>query len=398
MTKSAHPRRNTDTAPAGDARALPVSAALAGSLQDDVIPRLYDRHVGVRAPVGSAALAAPMLDTSSSLMARLGFSALGGDPDAAGPALGTAPPFGVRSKPSRPLNPRGHPASGRGASASEPATRGRRSAGGRATRDKAHHGALAPDMPAIEMLRAAIAAPGDEWRCVLARLADARPRTVIRDAVLVPLAHRLGEEWCSDGASMVDVTIGLARLTEALSLLPGGAGNPSSGTARRVLLVPAAGDTHRFGLDILAETLREEGWACTVCPAGEPALLRRTLRTVRPEIVGVGLAVPRMAPGALEVARIAAALPCPPTLIAGGMGAVEARETLLSGGFDAVMEAGMAPADWMRGTLGAPDAPPPAARAGTHRAPSAARARHSHAAFASDGATHGTNGAAAPGT
>jgi methanogenic corrinoid protein MtbC1 len=80
--------------------------------------------------------------------------------------------------------------------------------------------------------------------------------------VLTSAARRLGEMWLADRADFMQVTIGTGRLQELLRLLAPDFQataathvNPSS-----VMLMPAPGEQHTFGLLMLGEFFRRSGW------------------------------------------------------------------------------------------------------------------------------------------
>lgn len=80
--------------------------------------------------------------------------------------------------------------------------------------------------------------------------------------LLAPTAQLLGRMWEDDRCSFGDVTIGVGRLQTILRTL-----SPLFGTevdypadGRRVLLLPAPGEQHLFGLAVLAEFFRRAGW------------------------------------------------------------------------------------------------------------------------------------------
>lgn len=80
--------------------------------------------------------------------------------------------------------------------------------------------------------------------------------------LLAPTARRLGELWEEDLCDFTDVTVGLCRLHQLVREL-----SPTfrNGTERkdgghRALLAPAPGDQHGFGLVMVAEFFRRNGW------------------------------------------------------------------------------------------------------------------------------------------
>lgn len=87
--------------------------------------------------------------------------------------------------------------------------------------------------------------------------------------LLAPAARRLGRLWEEDRRSFSEVTIGLWRLHQllhGLSLLFQADALPPS-PARRILLVPAPGEQHSFGLAMAAEFFRRAGWLVSGGPS-----------------------------------------------------------------------------------------------------------------------------------
>ena len=80
--------------------------------------------------------------------------------------------------------------------------------------------------------------------------------------LLAPTARRLGELWHEDRCSFFEVTLGLCALHQLLrSLAPGTVrGGRDTALERRVLLCPAPGEQHTFGLVMVGEFFRRSGW------------------------------------------------------------------------------------------------------------------------------------------
>lgn len=80
--------------------------------------------------------------------------------------------------------------------------------------------------------------------------------------LLAPTARRLGEYWTADLCAFTDVTVGLCRLHELLhDLAPVFRGEAEYRmTGPRVLLAPCPGEQHTFGLAMVAEFFRRDGW------------------------------------------------------------------------------------------------------------------------------------------
>jgi methanogenic corrinoid protein MtbC1 len=110
--------------------------------------------------------------------------------------------------------------------------------------------------------------------------------------LLGPAALRLGEFWENDICSFGDVTLGVLRLQRVLrELVPvfhaEVAPRPE---LRRALLVPAPGEQHGLGLQIVAEFMRRAGWQVW---CGTPESRQALLDMVRQEwfaMVGISTA------------------------------------------------------------------------------------------------------------
>ena len=78
--------------------------------------------------------------------------------------------------------------------------------------------------------------------------------------LLAPTARRLGEYWEEDLCDFVDVTIGVARLQELLTIFGAAEDIPLIDLQHRVLLATAPGEQHVFGIDMVGKLLRAAGW------------------------------------------------------------------------------------------------------------------------------------------
>jgi methanogenic corrinoid protein MtbC1 len=80
--------------------------------------------------------------------------------------------------------------------------------------------------------------------------------------LLAPAARLLGTMWESDRVMFSDVTVAVGQLQRIMRGLSPAFGDevshPSDG--RRVLLMPAPGEQHTFGLTIVADFFRRAGW------------------------------------------------------------------------------------------------------------------------------------------
>ena len=83
-----------------------------------------------------------------------------------------------------------------------------------------------------------------------------------------PAARYIGELWCDDLCSFVDVTLAIGTLQRMLRTLGPDFQRNSRATdgGRQALLVPLPGDQHTFGLTMVAEFFRRAGWSVWSTP------------------------------------------------------------------------------------------------------------------------------------
>ncbi len=78
--------------------------------------------------------------------------------------------------------------------------------------------------------------------------------------LLAPAARRMGELWDADVVDFVDVTIGTSRLQQILHHFTFPSTREANEPGRRVLLVPTPSEQHTFGLLMVSQFFRREGW------------------------------------------------------------------------------------------------------------------------------------------
>jgi methanogenic corrinoid protein MtbC1 len=111
-------------------------------------------------------------------------------------------------------------------------------------------------------------------------------------------ARLLGELWRDDRADFANVTLGTSFLQQLMREIRSKIDTDSHfvGHHHSILLVPAPGEQHTFGLSILAEFFRDAGW--DVC--GGPQLpIEEHLRLVAREnfdVIGISAATARVVP------------------------------------------------------------------------------------------------------
>ncbi len=124
-------------------------------------------------------------------------------------------------------------------------------------------------------------------------------------AILQPAARRFGERWEQDTSDFTQVTIALWRLQELMyglhaafldDAIPGV-------QVRRILLTPAAGSQHTFGMLMVAEFFRRAGWAVWGDPTATERDVAATVRESWFEVVGISLGIVDHLPAAASTVR-----------------------------------------------------------------------------------------------
>ncbi len=123
--------------------------------------------------------------------------------------------------------------------------------------------------------------------------------------LLAPAARRLGDLWEDDACSFADVTIGVCRMHQVLLEFTRcfDATGKSGGNSRSALIVPAPGEQHTFGLFMVMEFLRRDGWTCY---SGTPATRQDFLKLARSEdfeLIGLSISADRHLQEARQLIR-----------------------------------------------------------------------------------------------
>jgi MerR family transcriptional regulator, light-induced transcriptional regulator len=109
--------------------------------------------------------------------------------------------------------------------------------------------------------------------------------------LLAPAARGLGERWEQDACSFVEVTLGVARMHRMLrefNGIPSDLWN-QTGSGRNILLLPAPGEQHTFGLRLVQEFLMRDSWTVLNRPVRDLPELADVLRNEHFDVVGLSL-------------------------------------------------------------------------------------------------------------
>lgn len=109
--------------------------------------------------------------------------------------------------------------------------------------------------------------------------------------LMAPAARRLGKLWDEDGCDFADVTIGLMKMHRVLERVnadcPTGMG--AGGVSPRVLLAPAPGEQHVFGVVMVGEFFTRAGWRVRCESTPEVAHIARAVSEDHYDVVGLSV-------------------------------------------------------------------------------------------------------------
>jgi len=123
-------------------------------------------------------------------------------------------------------------------------------------------------------------------------------RDALLHQLLAPAARLLGEMWEQDSCDFMTVTLGVYRLDQIMKETATAGGDyPLQNFDHRVLLVPAPGEQHSFGIGMVADAFREGGWCVRSGPAVSRTQLLRLVSNEWFDVVGVSVCAERALKG-----------------------------------------------------------------------------------------------------
>lgn len=123
-------------------------------------------------------------------------------------------------------------------------------------------------------------------------------RDALLNHLLAPAARLLGRMWEEDSCDFMTVTLGVYRLNQIMKETEAAAEIPlSSGFERRILLLPAPGEQHSFGINMVADAFRGDGWCVRSAPAVSRSQLVRLVKEEWFDVVGLSVSTERSLKG-----------------------------------------------------------------------------------------------------
>jgi methanogenic corrinoid protein MtbC1 len=148
-----------------------------------------------------------------------------------------------------------------------------------------------------------------------ATVADVLARGVTMDKVYLslfaPAASYVGEWWNADSCTFSEVTLCLWRLQtllhEASPTFQSNAKNTKTAMAseRRILMATLPGQQHTFGLSMLSEFFRREGWTVLSIPSPKPSEVQDALSAYWFDVLALSVGSDNELPALTKAIRIA---------------------------------------------------------------------------------------------
>jgi methanogenic corrinoid protein MtbC1 len=165
-------------------------------------------------------------------------------------------------------------------------------------------------------------------------------RDALLHELLTPAAQLLGEMWNRDICDFTTVTLGVFRLDQIMKETASVSVDDYVPAAydRTILLMPAPGEQHSFGLNMVADMFREGGWCVRSGPEVSRAKLMSLVAAEWFDLVGFSVSSERALKGLPACIRAVRQASCNPGLgvFAGGRAIIEYPEWAASLGADAM--------------------------------------------------------------
>jgi methanogenic corrinoid protein MtbC1 len=153
----------------------------------------------------------------------------------------------------------------------------------------------------------------DEARAMADRMIlQTGSREALLNDLLTPAAKLLGTMWEQDICDFMTVTLGVYRLDQIMkeTATSGWADHPVPGFEHRILLLPAPGEQHSFGLGMVADAFREGGWCVRSGPAATKAQLLRLVHDEWFDVIGLSVSSERWLKGLPGIIRAVRSASC----------------------------------------------------------------------------------------
>jgi methanogenic corrinoid protein MtbC1 len=145
-------------------------------------------------------------------------------------------------------------------------------------------------------------------------------RQALLNNLLLPAARHFGAMWERDECDFMDVTLGVYRLDQIMKETATESDVAFGAYENRILMLPAPGEQHRFGCDMVADAFRAGGWCVRTGPAMSRAELLAVVGEEWFDVIGLSVTSTRWLsdlPGCVRELRHASTNPAPFVMLGG---------------------------------------------------------------------------------
>ncbi|WP_405231341.1 cobalamin B12-binding domain-containing protein [Lentisalinibacter salinarum] len=155
--------------------------------------------------------------------------------------------------------------------------------------DQQEHAGPGVDPEAVRELAALVLSPNQELALTYVR--SMRDKGIRRERLFLdllgPTARYLGSLWEDDLCDFTEVTVGLCRLHQLVREMSPGFMRAGNGVEiKRALLAPVPGEQHTFGLLMVTEFFRREGWDVWGGPSASHSDVLQVVNSEKFSVVG----------------------------------------------------------------------------------------------------------------
>jgi methanogenic corrinoid protein MtbC1 len=122
-------------------------------------------------------------------------------------------------------------------------------------------------------------------------------REALLNALLTPAARLMGRMWEEDACDFMTVTLGVYRLNQIMRETEAAELPASHGLDHHILLLPAPGEQHSFGVNMVADAFRAGGWCVRSTPAVSRKQLLQLVEDEWFDVVGLSVSTERCLKG-----------------------------------------------------------------------------------------------------
>jgi len=145
-------------------------------------------------------------------------------------------------------------------------------------------------------------------------------RQALLNNLLLPAARHFGAMWERDECDFMDVTLGVYQLGQIMKETATDGYADFGAYENRILMLPAPGEQHRFGCDMVADAFRAGGWCVRTGPAMSRAELLALVGDEWFDVIGLSISSTRWLnelPGCVRELRHASTNPAAFVMLGG---------------------------------------------------------------------------------